>query len=69
MSTPVINDEKTLREVIDSLLEHVSIDIQGECHEEMVFTMLVRAASTSESIEHTAQTLEDAPDGALFVII
>ncbi len=63
MSTPVINDEQTLSEVIDSLLEHVSIDMQGECNEEMVFTILVRAASTSESIEHTAQTLEDAPDG------
>jgi putative transposase len=63
MSTPVINDEQTLNEVIDSLLEHVSIDMQGECDEETVFTVLTRAASTSESIEHTVQTLEDAPDG------
>jgi hypothetical protein len=38
--------------------------MQGECDEETVFTVLVRAASTNESIEHTAKTLEDAPDGA-----
>ncbi len=36
MSTSVIKDEKTLSEVIDSVLEHVSIDMQGECNEKMV---------------------------------
>lgn len=60
----VLTDEDALNEVIDCLLEHVSIDMQGECNEETVFTVLVRAASTNESIEHTATTLEDAPDGA-----
>jgi putative transposase len=64
MSEPVLSDEQTLHEVIECLLEHVSIDMQGECDEETVFTVLVRAASTNESIEHTAKTLEDVPDGA-----
>ena len=64
MSEPVLTDEHTLTEVIECLLEHVSIDMQGECDEETVFTILVRAASTNESIEYTAKTLEDAPDGA-----
>lgn len=64
MSKCVLTDEQALDEVIDCLLEHVSIDMQGECDEETVFTVLVRAASTSESIEYTAKTLEDAPDGA-----
>ncbi len=64
MSTSVLTDEQTLDEVIDCLLEHVSIGMQGECDEETVFTVLARAASTQESIEHTAKTLEDAPDGA-----
>jgi putative transposase len=64
MSEPVLTDEHALNEVIECLLEHVSIDMQGECDEETVFTVLVRAASTNESIEHTAKTLEDAPDGA-----
>lgn len=63
MSSQVLTDEQTLDEVIDCLLEHVSIDMQGECDEETVFTVLVRAASTNESIEHTAKTLENAPDG------
>lgn len=63
MSKQVLTDEHTLDEVIDCLLEHVSIDMQGECDEETVFTVLVRAASTNESIEHTANTLEDTPDG------
>jgi putative transposase len=64
MSEPALTDEHTFREVIECLLEHVSIDMQGECDEETVFTILVRAASTTDSIEHTAKTLEDAPDGA-----
>ncbi len=54
MSTQVLTDEHTLDEVIDCLLEHVSIDMQGQCDEETVFTVLVRAVSTNESIEHTA---------------
>jgi hypothetical protein len=64
MSECVLTDEQALHEVIECLLEHVSIDMQGECDEETVFTILVRAASTNASIEHTAKTLEDAPDGA-----
>jgi putative transposase len=64
MSERVLTDEQALNAVIDCLLEHVSIDMQGECDEETVFTILVRAASTNESIEHTANTLEDAPEGA-----
>jgi putative transposase len=64
MSERVLTDEHALNEIIDCLLEHVSIDMQGECDEETVFTVLVRAASTHESIEHTAKTLEEAPDGA-----
>jgi len=63
MKTPVLTDEQTLTEVIECLLEHVSITMQGECTEETLFTVLTRAASTSESIEHTCNTLEDAPTG------
>jgi putative transposase len=64
MSKCVLTDAQVLDEVIDCLLEHVSIAMQGDCDEETVFTVLVRAASTSESLEYTAKTLEDAPDGA-----
>ncbi len=64
MSTTVLSDEQTLDTVIETLMEHVSIDMQGECDEETLLTILVRAASTNETIEHTCETLEDAPDGA-----
>lgn len=61
MNTPVLTDEQTLEEVIACLMEHVSIDMQGECTEETLFTVLVRAASTNESIEQTCKTLENVP--------
>ena len=64
MSECALTNEHALNEVIDCLLEQVSIDMQGECDEEAVFTVLVRAASTNESIKHTAKTLENTPDCA-----
>ena len=63
MTTPILTDEHTLEEVLECLLEHVSIEMQGDCTEEMLFTILTRAASTHESIEHTCNTFEDAPSG------
>lgn len=63
MNTPVLNDEQTLEHVIESLEEHVSIDMQGDCTEETLFTILVRAASTRESINHTCDTSENVPGG------
>ncbi len=63
MKTAVLTDEQTLEKVIEELVEHVSIEMQGECTEETLFTVLVRAASTHETIEHTCETLEDAPVG------
>jgi putative transposase len=56
MNTPVLTDEQTLEDVIEGLLEHVSVNMQGDCTEQTLFTVLVRAASTSESIEHTCKT-------------
>ena len=69
MKTPVLTDDQTLEEVIECLMEYVSLDMQGECTEETLFPVLTRAASTSESIEHTCQTLIDAPTGGTFAII
>jgi len=64
MSQRVLMDEQTLDEMLECLMEHVTIEMQGECTEETLFTVLLRAASTCESLEHTADTLEDAPDGS-----
>jgi putative transposase len=63
MRREVLNDEQPLETVLESLMEHVQIDTQGECNEETLFTILLRAASTCSTIEQTADTLEDAPDG------
>jgi putative transposase len=63
MRREVLTDEQTLETVLESLLEHIQIDTQGECDEETLFTILLRAASTCSTIEHTAETLDDAPDG------
>lgn len=63
MRREVLNDDQTLETVLESLLEHIQIDTQGECDEETLFTILLRAASTCGTIEHTADTFEDAPEG------
>ncbi len=63
MRREVLNDEQTLETVLESLVEHIQIDTQGDCDEETLFSVLLRAASTCGTIEHTADTLEDAPDG------
>jgi putative transposase len=63
MRREVLNDEQTLETVLESLLEHIQIDTQGDCDEETLFTVLLRAASTCDTIEHTADTLENVPDG------
>jgi hypothetical protein len=64
MSQQVLSDEQTLEQMLECLVEHVSIDMQGECTEETLFTVLLRTACTCESIEFTADTLEEAPDGS-----
>lgn len=63
MRREVLNDDQTLETVLESLLEHIQIDTQGECDEETLFAILLRAASTCSTIEHMAATFEDAPDG------
>ncbi len=62
MRREVLNDEQTLETVLESLVEHIPIDTQGDCDEETLFSVLLRA-STCGTIEHTADTREDAPDG------
>ncbi len=63
MHRKVLTDEQTLETVLESLVEHIPIDFQGDCEGETLFTVLLRAASTCNTIEQTTKTLEDAPDG------
>lgn len=63
MERVVLTDEQTLETVLECLVEHIPMDMQGACDAETLFTILIRAASTNDSIEHTCETLEDVPCG------
>ena len=51
---PVLTDVGVLASALDSLQDHVSIDMQGACSLKILFMVLLRAASRADSIEHTA---------------
>jgi putative transposase len=63
MTSTVLTDESTLETVLECLVEHIPIDMQGACDPETLFAILVRAASTNDSVEHTCALLEDVPCG------
>ena len=44
----VLNDEETLKEVIDCLTENISIKTQGACNQTDLFNILVAAASKAD---------------------
>ena len=62
-SAPVLHDIETLDEVIECLTEHLELPMQGGCNPKTLFEILVRAASQSESVEQTCNTLDDVPGG------
>lgn len=61
--TPALTDEGVLAAALDCLETHVSIDMQGVCSLQTLFTVLLRAASRADSIEHTSQRLTGVPTG------
>jgi hypothetical protein len=60
-TSAVLTDSKTLDEVIDVLNDKIDIHMQGACDKKTLLEILVRAASLSDSIEHTCKTIEDVP--------
>jgi hypothetical protein len=60
---PALNDEGVLATALDCLESHVFIDMQGACSLQTLFTVLLRAASRTDSIEHTTQRLSGVPTG------
>lgn len=56
-ATPALTDEGVLTAALDCLETHISIDMQGVCSLQALFTVLLRAASRADSIEHTSQRL------------
>lgn len=60
---PALTDTETLKEVIDCLAENLKIETQGACDCNTLFNILVRAASSRDSIENTTKTLSEVPCG------
>ena len=58
-----LTDKDTLKEVIDCLTEHISIDPQGAFNQTDLFNILIGAASNSDTIENTAKKLKKSGSG------
>lgn len=56
-----LTDSETLDEVIECLVENFSIESQGVCDQQTLFEILVKAASSGDSIENTAKLLKNVP--------
>ena len=60
-TTPVLTDSKTLNEVVNCLTENLPIQTQGECEQQNIFEILIRAATQRDSIENTTKVLKNVP--------
>jgi putative transposase len=58
-----LSDEATLDAALDCLLEHIPLEMEGGYTPEALFELLLRAASRSDSIEHTCHCLQNVPTG------
>jgi putative transposase len=58
---PVLTDSKTLKEVVNCLTEHIPIQTQGQCEQQNIFEILIRAATQRDSIENTTKVLKNVP--------
>jgi putative transposase len=56
-----LTDSETLDEVIKCLVEKFSIETQGVCDQQTLFEILIKAASSGDSIENTAKLLKNIP--------
>lgn len=62
-----LTDEATLEEILECLLKHVPLELEGSSYpSENLFEILLRAAGRHDSIEHTAQRWENPPATQLF---
>lgn len=60
-NSPVLTDNETLEEVVNCLTEYIPIKTQGECEQENIFEILIRAATQRDSIENTSKVLKNVP--------
>ncbi|MHC5611814.1 MAG: ISH3 family transposase, partial [Nostoc sp.] len=56
-----LTDLETLEEVLECLVENFSIETQGICDQKTLFEILIKAASSGDSIENTAKLLKNVP--------
>lgn len=56
-----LTDSEILNEVIECLVENFSIETQGICDQQTWFEILIKAASSGDSIENTAKLLKNVP--------
>ena len=56
-----LTDSETLDEVIKCLVENFPIKTQGVCDQQTLFEILIKAASSGDSIENTAKLLKNIP--------
>ena len=56
-----LTDLETLDEVLECLVENFSIETQGICDQKTLFEILIKAASSGDSIENTAKLLKNVP--------
>ena len=56
-----LTDLETLDEVLECLVENFSIQTQGVCDQKTLFEILIKAASSGDSIENTAKLLKNVP--------
>ncbi|MDB9318558.1 ISH3 family transposase [Nodularia spumigena CS-591/04] len=56
-----LTDSETLEEVIKCLGENLAIETQGVCDQQTLFEILIKAASSGDSIENTAKLLKNIP--------
>lgn len=59
-----LTDSETFDEVLNCLTENISITTQGACDQKTLFEILIRAASSGDSIENTTKILNQSPCGS-----
>lgn len=60
-TAPVLTDNQTLKEVVNCLAENAPIKTQGNCEQQNIFEILIRAATQRDSIENTTKILKNVP--------